>query len=167
MPYVEVSGTLKNVPFVPAGMRESISILNFLAVGNFRPTLPTSRALYASRNKFAAVDGSDPTYFPSTISGHNSKTSTSSSVTTLVATLATNGKHQSDSTLIPWPGAVASVGRVQPQRLIQFEPQRSFCGHLNGFPSCKDLRASTGSSSGSCPDGCPFAMTSDCTDQRS
>src|SRR5215469_16597663 len=59
----EVSGIVEDIPFVPAVVRYLFGILNFGAVRNSAPTLPTGRLLLLIRYEHTAVKGRDRNVF--------------------------------------------------------------------------------------------------------
>jgi len=64
MARAEVSGIVKDVPFVPTCTRQTFDIVIFGAVRNLPASLPTSRYLFASKYKWAAVNRRDGDVFP-------------------------------------------------------------------------------------------------------
>ena len=47
--YAKVNRTAENVPLVVLGTRQACNVLNFRALSNLAPALPTSRALFVGR----------------------------------------------------------------------------------------------------------------------
>ena len=96
----KVCGSVEDIPFVPSPKRYVLSIFNLRAVGNFGPTLPTSRYLRFRRCKLAAVDGSDRDVFPEhDFRAQFQKIEIFVRDEPLLAILGTKRKHESDCTL--------------------------------------------------------------------